>query len=388
MASLFVLLPAHAADTPLFGWREAGAWRFGDTMPVDRAGDTAVALVPGTAVTRHQVQFTAKKPSEARQAALFAVEDDVAEPVDQLHIALGRPDEEGTRDVLVVAAVDMAEWMAWLAANGLAAADLVATHSLMPDGVSAYQAPGEILLRKNGLAFALDDETPDDVLRLIAADPVGPVHGAALARRLRTTLTGEGALNPEAYIEMLANEYEQAEQGSVISLRQGIYTRRRQMGFDGARRWRFVAALAAGLVLLWLASVGLETSAYRNQADALRTETTALINATVPTANGDVDTAIASLRELQRVGASSVRPTIASAALYEALEEASNAEIRSLRYDAAGGQLTALVLIDDYAEADAIAGRLEINGFGVSLGQARQTGAQVLAEFVIEGAAS
>ena len=204
MASLFVLLPAHAADTPLFGWREAGAWRFGDAVPPARADDSDVALVPGTAVTRHQVQFTAKKPSEARQAALFAVEDDVAEPVDQLHIALGRADEEGTRDVLVVSAVDMAEWMAWLAANGLATADLVATHSLMPDGAAAYQAPGEILLRKNGHAFALDDETPDDVLRLIAAEPVGAVHGAALARRLGTTPTGEGALSREAYIKALA----------------------------------------------------------------------------------------------------------------------------------------------------------------------------------------
>ena len=47
------------------------------------------------------------------------------------------------------------------------------------------------------------------------------------------------------------------------------------------------------------------------------------------------------------------------------------------------GELTALVLISNFAEADAIGDRLEESGLGVTLGQARQSGDRVLGEFVI-----
>ena len=182
--------------------------------------------------------------------------------------------------------------------------------------------------------------------------------------------------------------YENAEPASIISLRQGAYARRRHMGLEGIGRWRFAGLLAAAAAILWLASVGLETAAYRNQAEALRTQTVNLISTAVPSANGNIDSALTQLRQTQRIGTSAVRPTIASAALYQALAAADGAEIRTLRYDAATGQLTALVLIGNYAEADAIAAQLEAAGLGVTLGQARQTGDQVLAELTIEGASS
>tara|TARA_Y100001947_G_scaffold147598_1_gene143982 strand:+ start:61 stop:648 length:588 start_codon:yes stop_codon:yes gene_type:complete len=192
----------------------------------------------------------------------------------------------------------------------------------------------------------------------------------------------------EAYLKTLAQVYETAEPGSIISLRQGVYARRRRLGLESANRWRFAGLLAAAAAILWLASVGLETAAYRSQADALRTQTVDLISTAVPSSNGNVDAALTQLRQTQRIGKASVRPTIASAALYQALSAAEGAEIRTLRYDAAIGQLTALVLISNYAEADAIAAQLETAGLGVTLGQARQTGDQVLAELTIEGTAS
>ncbi|RIJ20565.1 hypothetical protein D1224_15765 [Henriciella barbarensis] len=387
MANLYILIPASEAGTPIFGWHTNGIWRFAETMPEGTDDFFPVAIVPGTAATRHAVQIAATRPAEVRQAALFAVEDDVAEPVDRLHIALGRPDAEGAREVLVTSAADMARWMAWLSAHQLGNCDLVCTHSLMPDDADAFEGPAEILLRREGRGFAVDAAIPDDVLRLIHPAP-DSVYGASLARRLGIPPAGEGALSGEDYIKTLAGVYENAEPGSIISLRQGVYARRRNMGLDGAGRWRFAGLLAAAAAILWLASVGLETAAYQNQADSLRTQTVDLISTAVPSANGNVDAALTQLRQTQRIGTSAVRPTIASAALYQALAAADGAEIRTLRYDASAGQLTALVLIGNYAEADAIAAQLEAAGLGVTLGQARQTGDQVLAELTIEGAGS
>ena len=388
MADLFILLPEAMDGAPLYGWRQYGRWATGEAPPAGLTDPAAVAFVPGTSVTRHEVHIAARKPSEARQAALFAIEDDVAEPVDRLHIALGTPGENDQRAVLVTSAADMAAWTAWLAANGYPSADLVAAHSLMPENADLYEAPGEYLVRKEGRVFAVDEQTPEDLLQLLAPQPPGAVYGAQLARKLGTVPAGEGARDRAAYLQMLAEGYEAATPGSLLSLRQGIYAIRSPFSLGWARRWGLVGALAASVLVLWLASVALETSAYRSQTDALRTETARIVNSAVPAANGNVQEALAILRQTQRTGAASVRATMASAALYEALGESDNAEIRSMRYDAASGQLTALVVIANYAEADAIAGRLEEAGLNVRLGQARQTGERVLGEFVIEGAAT
>lgn len=384
MADLFLLLPADDGDSALYAWRERGVWQFADELPPQISPSAPVAFIPGTAVTRHRVEITAKRFSEARQAALFAVEDDVAQPVDQLHIALG-PDTDGMpgRDVLVASAADMGSWIAYLSARGLGMADLVATHSFLPDGIDAVEGPQEYLVRSAGLNLSLDASLPDEIVRTIAAQPTGAVYGHRLAQILGVTPEGIGLEQRQAWLEWLAEAYERAEADTVISLRQGAFAARRHMSFDGLRRWRPAAALAAAASLLWLASLGLETAAYRSQADNLRAETQRIITAMVPSANGNVDAALTTLRTRQQAGGIALRPTVASAALYSAIGPDSGAEIRSLRYDAATGQLTALVLINSFAEADAIGARLEESGLAVSLGQARQSGDRVLGEFVI-----
>lgn len=386
MADLFILLPAHDADTALFAWRERGAWVFADELPGARA-DAAIAVVfvPGPTVTRHRAQVTARKFSDARQAALFAVEDDVAEPVEHLHIALGPAEETGERDVLVASAADMGEWIAWISANGLATADIVVTHSFLPDNADAFEGAGEYLIRSKTGGVSLDADLDADIVRALVPVQQGRVYGESLARIVDTTPAGPGRPLRQAWLEWLAESYEAMDSGSAISLRQGAYAIRRQLNLEGVRRWRVIAALAAAAAVLWLGTVGLETSAYRAQIETLNAEAQRMAGSAVPSSNGNVAAAIESLRSRQRSGGVGLRPTIASAALYEAVGDSANAEIRSLRYDAATGQLTALVLVNSYADADAIGERLEESGLGVSLGQARQTGQRVLGEFVIEG---
>lgn len=383
MADLFLLLPTHEGETALYAWRDRGAWLFADELPAGYSGSAPVAFLAGTAITRHRVAITARRFSEARQAAMYAVEDDVAEPVDQLHVALG-PDREGEgREVLVASAADMGEWVAWLTARGLGTADIVTTHSFLPEDADALEAPGEYILRAGGVQLSLDASLPDEIVKAIAPQEPGIVRGRKLAGILGVTPTGPGFNNRQAWLEWLAEAYEQTAAGEIISLRQGVYAIRRQLNLEGVRRWQIIGAIAAACAMLWLATVGLETSAYRQQAETLRAETQRIVDIAVPSANGNVEAALTSLRARQQAGTVGLRPTVASAALYEALGEDSGAEIRSVRYDAATGELTALVLIDNYAEADLIANRLEQAGLAVTLGQARQSGNRVLGEFNI-----
>lgn len=384
MADLFLLLPAEDGDSALYAWRERGAWRFADDLPADRPVDAPVAFIPGPAVTRHRVEITARRFSEVRQAALFAVEDDVAEPVDQIHVAVGPETQPGTgREVLVASAADMGSWIAYLSARGLGAADMVAAHSLLPADVDGLEAPDEYLVRRDGLAVSLDASLPDEVIRAIVPQAPSRILGHRLADIVGVSPDGPGFEHRQAWLEWLAESYEAGDAGTIFSLRQGAYAARRHLGLDGIRRWRLAGALAACAALLWLATIGLETAAYRDQAETLRAETQRLVDATVPSANGNADAALATLRARQQASGTGLRPTVASAALYAALGEENSAEIRSLRYDAATGELTALILISSFAEADAIGDRLEESGLGVTLGQARQSGDRVLGEFVI-----
>ncbi|WP_300381603.1 type II secretion system protein GspL [Henriciella sp.] len=390
MADLYILLPARPGETPVYAWRSAGDWETANVAPGERfgRGENAVAFVPGTAVTLHHADIVARKPAEARQVALFALEDELAEPVDQVHAAPGPAvAETARREILIASRTDMRTWTAWLAEAGYPDADIVAPQSCLPDRRMAVAAPDEILFRVDETVFALDIDTPGDIVQSLAPDHLEDVYGEGLAQALGIEATGPALTSRKDWLIYLSGLHHEAS-GAGLSLRQGDFGVRHTMTFEGLARWRVAGALAAACALLWLGSVWMETSALRNQANDLRQQTGQLVAAVTPEANGQLPAALESLRRSTRAGASALRPTYATAALYEAISPVDNAEIRSLRYDAGNGRLTATVVFDSYSQADMIGQRLEESGLAVSLGEARQSGNRVMGELVIEGATS
>lgn len=370
MAELFILLPENNGHDALFAWRAAGDWTV-DTVPPrgQGQGERAVAFVPGTRVTVHRADISVKKPAEARRVALFALEDDLAQPVEALHGALGPPGDGADREVQVTSVADMQAWIAALQASGLPDADLVAPQACLPGAPGMAVGPDEILVRTADSVFALDRGTPDDLIRSLAPDTV-PFSDPAEDR--------------ESWLLQLAAWHEAA--GSVTSLRQGDYSVRRPLQLDGLAAWRPVAGIAAAAAVLWLGSVWLETRALEKQAGQLEAQTRDLVMAAAPDADGRLAVALQTLRQGRAGGSASLRPTMATAALYEAIEPVEGAEIRSLRYDAAAGRLNAMVVFGSYADADAIGARLEEKGLSVRLGEARQNGRRVMGELAIEAA--
>ena len=387
MAQLFILLPVLEDDALLYAWRSAGSWQCAETYPESRfkGGEDAVAIAPGTAVTVHTANVAARRPADARRIAQFAVEDEVAEPVEDLHVALGAAGEGGTRTIHVVAAADMRRWSALLAGAGLADADIVAAHEGIPQGAAIIEGPQEILFRTPATSFALDAEAPADLISSLAPEAPEAVYGDRAGELAGRRSDGPAPASREAWLVLLAGWLSQREDAPV-SLRQGDHGIRRPLQLDGLSRWRRVAALAAAVTVTWMGSVWLETAALTKEAAELRARTSGLVTAAVPDANGNLQAALAQLREDQRVASSAVRPTEMSAALYEAVVPAGNAEIRSLRFDGGAGRLIATVVFDNYSDADEIGRRLEQSGLAVSLGGARQSGNRVLGEFTLEAA--
>lgn len=386
MADLYILLPSHEDSRPVYAWRSGSDWQTADTPPAGRTarGESVVAFVPGTAVTSHRVEVMGRKPAEVRRTALFALEDDVAQPVEALHVALSAPDEDGRRKTQVVAAADMRSWIATLTGAGYAEASLVATHDVLPSSDMAVEGPDEILISAAGQAMALDAEAPADLVRTLAPETISTVHGERLAASLGVEPAGPALKTHSDWLIQLAEWYEAQSSGQVVPLRQGEFSIRQPLQLDGLGQWRPVAAMAAAGLVLWFGTVVMETHALQSQAAELRSRTSQLMTSVAPEAQGNLDRAMASLRQVSGGDLTGVRPTTAMAALYEGIAPTANAEVRSLRYDGGNGRLTAMVVFDSYSEADAIASRLEEKGLAVSLGEARQSGNRVLGEFVIE----
>lgn len=386
MADLFILMPVSEDQMPLFAWRSAGDWIVDSDIPAGKSlGEGAVAFVPGTAVTAGRAEIAARKPVEARRIALFALEDDLAQPVEMLHAALGPSDVGQPRPVHVVAAADMRRWMDRLSQYGLPDADLVATHACVPDAVLACEGPHEILFRTSATSFALDADAPEDLIQTLAPAGDGVILGDRTARILGKTPVSERVAEDAAWLIKLASWYSDASPSNMVSLRQGDFSVRRPLQIEGLSKWKAVGALAACVAVGWLGSIWLETQALDKQTRALEAQTRDLIAAVAPEAGGRLQPALATLRSGSGQGGyASLRPTTATAALYEAIAPVEDAEVRSIRYDAANGRLVAMLVFASYAQADAIGDRLEEKGLSVRLGEARQSGDRVAGEFTIE----
>lgn len=385
MADVFILLPVMEGEAPLFAWRAAGDWVADTACPRGLGrGESVVAFVPGTAVTLHTTEIAARKPAEARRIALFALEDDLAEPVELLHAALGPAGDTPSRSVQTASLADMQRWTALLASLDLPDADLVAPQTCLSQGSIAWEGPRESLFRTRAAVFALDADVPQDLVQSLVPDAPDAVHGERLARIFGVEPDGEAAGGNAAWLIQLAAWYGDMPAGQKVSLRQGDFSVRRPMQLEGISRWRPAAALAAASALLWLGSVWLETRALDSQASALRAQTRELVAAIAPEAGGDLQAALGMLRQNQKIAATAMRPTLATAALFEAIEPVADAEVRSLRYDASTGRLTAMVVFGGYGDADGIGDRLEQKGLAVRLGEARQSGSRVMGEFTIE----
>ena len=102
-----ILMPAGAEDAaPYMALDPSGVvlerGRLSPEAPVTTPASRDVAVVPGASVTMRKLTLPAGNPAQRRAAALWALRDDLASPVERLHAAVSAPDAEGRVWVAVV----------------------------------------------------------------------------------------------------------------------------------------------------------------------------------------------------------------------------------------------------------------------------------------------
>lgn len=380
---------SFAAD----GTRRAGHSPLGELAGVAH-GARLVVLVPATAVTMAAVTLPPVKRAQQRQAALFALEDQLIDEPDGLHAALGERTAAGKVPLLVVSRARLAAWLDSLAGHHLRPERVVVDVLALPLGEGAWSLLWEddgVLVRTgphSGYHIAAA-QWPLLWPRLLAE------AGELPPQRLRLfdgrsapqeALAGDELL-PGGGVEYVANssglQWLVGEQtcASAINLLQGPFSRREQWGVR-LRPWR----PAAALLLLWLVIQGgmalFDLRALRGEEARLDQQMEALYRTTFPDARKVVDPALQMKQRLVALK-SGDSGFMRLAALAAPALQGAGAQVKGMRYQE--GALDVDVAIADTAALDGLRATLVGKGLQVEISNAASQEGRVESRLTLRG---
>ena len=297
-------------------------------LPEQKAWVRVVLAVPGSDVAMHWLALDGEPtPAQAAAAARLRLADEMAGPVDAMHVAAGRR-ENGLHAIAAVPAARMQAWLDEARALGLEP-DLIIPAPLL------LLAPGEGLVRYRGLAAAADYRGVAQAFAIedeLAALLIGDARVTDIDEGLRDSGFGPALADP------------------AVDLRQGPFARRRERV---VARTSLKRLFLFGLILL-LVSLAIEIVAIvRTSQAADRIEAEA----------NELRAAIGSVPGGRPGGG--FGPV--AAALFESIRDTPNAELTRIVFQP-DGSLRASLLADSPATIEGIRTRIEQRGVQASSG--------------------
>jgi len=235
-------------------------------------GRRVVVLLPGSEITLAEPELPLRGGARLALAVPFALEEQLASDVEGLHFAVGSR-HAGTvgTPVAVVARGLLDRWLGTCETAGIrpdaAYADSAAV-PVSPNGCTLLLDDATLFVRRsNSVPYALDSNPLAAALDLALGEPseagehVTFYAGSADYERHRDVIEGLRArtatlqvkLLPDGPLPLLAA---QAVSAPGVNLLQGPYASSTTVG-DRLREWRVPAALAAGVVLVFLVGQGI-----------------------------------------------------------------------------------------------------------------------------------
>ncbi len=263
-------LVASTSGQPL----ETAHTRDGEGLSAAAVGRRVVLVAPAADVLHVSASLPPGSESRLAQLAPVALEDQVAEDLEQLHFAVGkaRGGAGGATDVDVVSRTLLDAWLTQAREGGYSPQGVQALAGLVPElpgQISLLADDEQLIVRREGqrpavlpgadpelaMELALGGESlPEGLLVTVHVDALEwprwkPVFEAWRPRlhALRIQLLPHGAL--PLFAAQLAT-------APGINLLQGFYAPKRP-GLEVWKTWRLAAALGAGLLVLHLAGTAL-----------------------------------------------------------------------------------------------------------------------------------
>lgn len=353
-----------------------------------------IVLVPAETVLTTSVDIPIKSGARLRSALPFALEEQLAEDVENLHFAAGRRGENGLLPVAVVSHSQMQDWLDTLEAAGIVAAQIVPeNHGLakIPGTMSLLVAEGHVMFNdgaetefvmqgvKPSDAIAVtgaldDDESPGHLLVYCEpADEANFEHDWNVLRHelasVDINLLPDGAL-PRLAVTVAA--------GRGVNLLQGTYGAKVEYG-PMLRPWRTAAALL--LALLMTGFVAKAVDYYRLTAEqaALQDQFTQEYRTIRPGDTSEISDPARYVDSIRRSVGTPVSTDVFLPSLQQlslALQQNDSAEIEAISYRA--GVIDVRLTAPDVATLDSIQRQVATSGrFTASIQSTDQVGDKV-----------
>jgi general secretion pathway protein L len=236
------------------------------------AGRRVIVLVPGTEVHLADPVLPVKRGAQLEQVTRYALEENLASDIDDLHFSIGKRRTDGSTPVAVVQQQQLAHWVEALNAAGIAADALYSEADVVPAvpaGVSALVDHGLLYVKHgNSTCATLDIQPLGEALQLVfgsaealPADALIYLNQAeyethaATIDSYRERLPGlQSRLLPEGPLPLFAL---QAIQNNAVNLLSGEYARKKTWNKMLAP-WRIAAMLCGVAIALHLTTNGLQ----------------------------------------------------------------------------------------------------------------------------------
>ncbi|HBX55183.1 type II secretion system protein GspL [Pseudomonas sp. UBA2684] len=377
MSQLCVFLPPAAcagADAALPVWRV----RQGDSQRLPFAAALAeptgvwTLVLPVEAVTACAVRLPTQKARWLRQALPFAVEELLAEDVEQLHLALGEQLPDGRHRVFAVRRSWLSSWLALCATPPQA---ITIDADLLPrEGTQLLYLESRWLL---GGA---------EVARLaLSAEAWPALAGACAHPHIAYRAASQAGLAPlDDSLELVDAYHWLAQQSVQSNLAQGEFAT--QVSNGQWQRWRpLLGLLGLWLVLQWGFNLAQGWHLQR-QADAYAEASAALYQELFPEDRKLVNLRAQLDQHLAAGGGGQSRLLGMLAEVSQAMvAEGAPVQVEQLDFSEARGDLAMQVRAPGFSELERLRERLQQAGLAVQLGSASREAAGVSARLVIGG---
>lgn len=394
MNETLILILGSTPEAPvIWAFRADGAVRLADraenaaalTSIAARARTArqVIAVLPGETATLRIMPAPPKSGAQFRAAASYLLEDELAEPIANVHVVVNRHDS-GAGQALAIKRRVLEEWRGALAEAGISPDVMTVDFALLP------AAPGRAVLvdlpdRLIGCAglqgFAIEKPMADVVAASLLSDETLQEIVIFGEQTLDAegwesfTVDWRGPLDDETMIASFAGSL---ENGNVPNFLQGDYRKKRDWSAY-AGPWRRAAALAAAcLGALVFTSVADSVRSLR-LADRLDDETLELHQAAFPDASS-VDPRTHA-RSILAAGGGAAQFLPISTYIAETLDEVDGVQIDRIRYNAEEGEYSVNIRVADVERLDAF--KRVLAGRGVNAaesGSVRRSGGYYLGE--------
>ena len=337
-------------------------------------------LLPAEDVVIHAITLPNLPPGQRRAAAAFAVEDFIAQPLDQVRVILGPQYPEGSGKWLV-AVVDLAllaraaghAGHAGLARPVLArpvlARPVLAEVMALPipaAGWSVALREGRLLIRRaDGSGFAVDPSL---------ALPLWQMQGMP-------TLTGYGEGLPDDLPCAARLPWPEIEGLPPWSFDLAAITGRRPT-YAKRSKWHWAAGFVAVALAAHLTLAALDVHALQRLAADSRQ---ALAEAVAPYAAAGEDPVVAATRVLAAQGAATAPAflSLATSAISALPPPDSGVSLRSLRFEEVTGRMVLAVIAPDITTLQAVEAALVAAGLNTIVGPASSRNGAAEAEMTV-----